>query len=111
MHDPRSGPRRRRRLFSAPFRGVFFETLGLTLLALVGALVRPEGAVRLARFAVDGGDATGIAVLGGMARCSRRPAGLGLALALALLIAPATAISPASSSTMSPTCRANRLSR
>jgi CysZ protein len=80
-------------LFSAPFRGVFFKTLGLTLLALIAVwfgltqLFEWLALPWLQALVPDMPDWTGWA--GTLAAIF---AGIGLALGLAFLIAPVTAI-------------------
>jgi CysZ protein len=80
-------------LFSAPFRGVFFKTLGLTLLALIAMWFGLRGLFDwLAMPWVDAllpGLPDWAGWLGVVAAII---AGIGLALALGLLIAPVTAI-------------------
>jgi CysZ protein len=81
-------------LFSQPFRGVFFKSLGLTLLVLVLAWLGLGGlfewiALPWLEALLPGG---GSALDGWLGVIAAIVAGIGLALGLALLIAPVTAI-------------------
>ncbi len=80
-------------LFSAPFRGVFFKTLGLTLLALVAAWFALRGVFDWLALPWLDALLPGLPSWAGwLSVLAAIVAGLGLALALALLIAPVTAI-------------------
>ncbi|PSJ59154.1 sulfate transporter family protein [Kumtagia ephedrae] len=80
-------------LFSRPFRGVFFKTLGLTLLALVAAWFGLKEAVEWLALPWLEALLPGLPGWAGwLGLLAAIAAGLGLAFVLALLIAPVTAI-------------------
>jgi CysZ protein len=81
------------RMFSTPFRGVLFKSIGLTLLILVGLWVGLQGVFDA--YAMPWVDALlpGLPSWAGwLGVAAAIIAGLGFALALALLIAPVTAL-------------------
>src|SRR6187402_1760069 len=80
-------------LFSAPFRGVFFKTLGLTILALIAAWFALSGIFDWLALPWLDALLPGLPSWAGwLGVVAAIVAGIGLALALALLIAPVTAI-------------------
>ena len=80
-------------LFSAPFRGVFFKTLGLTILALIAAWFGLRGIFDWLAWPWLDALLPGLPSWAGwLGVIAAIVAGIGLALALALLIAPVTAI-------------------
>jgi CysZ protein len=80
-------------LFSAPFRGVFFKTLGLTLLALIAAWFGLKGLFEWLAMPWLDALIPGLPDWAGwLGIMTAIVAGIGLALALGLLIAPVTAI-------------------
>ncbi len=80
-------------LFSAPFRGVFFKTIGLTILTLIAAWFGLRGIFDWLALPWLDALLPGLPSWAGwLGVIAAIVAGIGLALALALLIAPATAI-------------------
>lgn len=80
-------------LFSPPFRGVFFKTLGLTLLALIALWFGLSETVQwLALPWIDTLLPTAPETAGWLQLFASIAVGIGIALGLALLIAPVTAI-------------------
>jgi CysZ protein len=80
-------------LFSPPFRGVFFKTLGLTLLALIALWFGLSEAVQwLALPWIDTLMPGAPQTAGWLGLIASIAVGIGIALGLALLIAPVTAI-------------------
>jgi CysZ protein len=80
-------------IFSAPFRGVFFKTLGLTLLALIAVWFGLKGLFDWLAMPWLDALIPGLPDWAGwLGIVTAIIAGIGLALALGLLIAPVTAI-------------------